>query len=82
VIAGEAMLEGMFSEGDAAAASVQAAAIELGRLQGVLRAHHLRYHLTMRDLLSPHQLMRYQQLRGYAAGAQGHGGHGDMGHAR
>jgi hypothetical protein len=80
LIAAEATLEGMFSEGAAAAASVQAAAIEIGRLQGVLRAHHLRYHLAMRDLLSPHQLMRYQQLRGYAAGA--HGGHGNAGHAR
>jgi hypothetical protein len=81
VIAGEATLEGMFSERAAAADSVQAAAVELGRLRGVLRAHHLRYHLAMRDLLSPHQLMRYQQLRGYAAGAQGHGDHGGKGHA-
>ena len=81
VIAGEAALESMFSEGAAAADSVQAAAIELGRLQGMLRAHHLHYHLAMRDLLSAHQVMRYQQLRGYAAdGAQGRGDHG-MGHA-
>jgi hypothetical protein len=81
VIAGEAALESMFNKGAAAADQVQAAAIELGRLQGMLRAHHLHYHLAMRDLLSPHQIMRYQQLRGYAADdAQGHGDHG-MGHA-
>jgi hypothetical protein len=80
LIAAEATLESMFSEGAAAATSVQVAAIEIGRLQGVLRAHHLRYHLAMRDLLSPHQLMRYQQLRGYAAGA--HGSHGSTGHPR
>ena len=85
VIAGEAALERMFALGAASDTSVQAATTELGRLQGALRAHHLRYHLAMRDLLSPHQLMRYQQLRGYAAdGAHGHGGqggHGDRGHA-
>src|SRR5919106_379833 len=82
VIAGEAALEGMFSEGAAAADSVQAAAIELGRLQGMLRAHHLHYHLAMRDLLSAYQVMRYQHLRGYAAGdAHGHGGHGGGGGA-
>ena len=82
VIAGEAALESMFSEGAAAADSVQAAAIELGRLQGMLRAHHLHYHLAMRDLLSAYQVMRYQHLRGYAAdGAQGRGDHG-IGHAQ
>ena len=82
VIAGEAALDRMFALGAASDASVQAAAIELGRLQGALRGHHLRYHLAMRDLLSPHQVMRYRQLRGYSAeGAHGHGAHGDMGKA-
>lgn len=81
VIDGEAMLDQLFAEGTASDASVRAAAIELGRLQGTLRAHHLRYHLAMRDLLNPHQIMRYQQLRGYSAeGAAGHGaGHDHMG---
>jgi Spy/CpxP family protein refolding chaperone len=83
VIAGEAALDRMFALGDPSEASVQAAAVELGRLQGALRGHHLRYHLAMRDLLSPHQVMRYRQLRGYSAGgAHGHGAHDDMGKAR
>jgi hypothetical protein len=82
VIAGEAALERMFALGAALDASVQTATIELGRLQGALRGHHLRYHLAMRDLLSPHQVMRYRQLRGYSAeGAHGHGAHGEMGKA-
>lgn len=78
VIEGEAMLDRLFAEGSASAAKVEAAAIELGRRQGALRAHHLRYHLAMREVLSPHQVRRYQQLRGYAAeGAAGRGaGHG------
>lgn len=82
MIAGEAALERMFALGAASDASVQTATIEIGRLQGALRGHHLRYHLAMRDLLSPHQVMRYRQLRGYSSeGAHGHRGHGEMGKA-
>jgi hypothetical protein len=82
MIAGEAALERMFALGAASDASVQTATIELGRLQGALRGHHLRYHLAMRALLSPHQVMRYRQLRGYSAeGAHGHRAHEDMGKA-
>jgi Spy/CpxP family protein refolding chaperone len=80
VIAGEAALDRLFATGTASDAATLAAAVEVGRAQGALRGHHLRYHIAMRDLLSPQQVMRYQQLRGYA-GAQGHGGHGDMGRA-
>jgi Spy/CpxP family protein refolding chaperone len=85
VIAAEAALDRLFATGAASDAAIMAAVAEGGRAQSVLRAHHLRYHVAMRDLLSPHQRMRYQQLRGYAAGAHRHGGHGDHGgteHAR
>jgi Spy/CpxP family protein refolding chaperone len=78
LIASEAMLERLFAEGRADPAAVRAAAVDIGRLQGELRAHHLGYHLAMRDLLSAAQIERYQVLRGYAeprAGG-GHGGHG------
>ena len=80
VIAGEAALDRLFALGTASDAAILAAAVEAGRAQGALRGHHLRYHVAMREVLSPHQRMRYQQLRGYA-GAHGHGGHGKMGHA-
>jgi Spy/CpxP family protein refolding chaperone len=86
VIAAEAALDRLFATGTASDAAIQAAAAEIGRLQGALRAHHLRYHVAMRKVLSPHQVMRYQQLRGYAVeGAHGHGGyqgHGDTPPAR
>ena len=83
VLAGEAALDRLFALGMASDAAIDAAAVEVGRLQGALRGHHLRYHAAMRAILSPHQVMRYQELRGYAAeGAHGHGAHGDMGHAR
>jgi Spy/CpxP family protein refolding chaperone len=81
VIAGEAALDRRFATGSPSDAEILAAAIEVGHLQGALRAHHLRYHLAMREILSPHQIMRYQQLRGYAAdGPRGHGDHGAMRH--
>lgn len=76
VIAGERALERLFADGRASEAGVQDAALALGRLQGALRAHHLRYHLVMRELLTPEQTSRYQELRGYADGhGGGHGRH-------
>jgi Spy/CpxP family protein refolding chaperone len=80
VIAGEAALDELFASGRASDAEILAAAVEAGGLQGALRGHHLRYHVAMREFLSPHQLMRYQELRGYASeGGQRHGQHGGMG---
>jgi hypothetical protein len=37
----------------------------IGRLQGELRAAHLRAHLTTRELLSPEQITQYDKVRGY-----------------
>ena len=42
----------------------------LGRLQGELRASHLRAHLRMRALLTPEQVERYQRLRAYGSADQ------------
>jgi Spy/CpxP family protein refolding chaperone len=80
VIAGEAALDRLFATGAAADAAILAAAVEVGRAQGALRGHHLRYHVAMREALSPHQVARYRQLRGYAAGAaHAPSRHGDKG---
>lgn len=38
----------------------------IGELQAQLRAAHLRTHLQQTALLTPQQVARYQQLRGYA----------------
>lgn len=38
-------------------------------VQGALRAAHLRYHLDMVQLLTPEQIGRYSQVRGYAGRA-------------
>jgi Spy/CpxP family protein refolding chaperone len=39
----------------------------LAELMGQLRAVHLRAHIRMKALLSPQQVARYQELRGYPA---------------
>ena len=38
---------------------------EIGRLQGELRAAHLRAHVRMRQVLSDEQVAKYDELRGY-----------------
>lgn len=39
---------------------------ELGRIEGALRATHLKYHLSTRAVLTPDQVAAYMRLRGYA----------------
>jgi Spy/CpxP family protein refolding chaperone len=80
LLAAEAALDQLFATGTASDAAVEIEALEVGRAHGALRAHHLRYHVAMRETLNPHQVMRYQQLRG-SAGAHGHGGNGKTRHA-
>ncbi|MGH6905218.1 MAG: hypothetical protein ACREIR_21050, partial [Geminicoccaceae bacterium] len=81
IVAREALLDELFASGLASEASLSDAAEALGLLNGQLRAHHLGYHLAMRDLLDPRQIRNYQRLRGNASptgsGEHGHGhGHG------
>jgi len=79
IVAREAALDELFASGSVSQASLRDAAAELGLLNGRLRAHHLGYHLAMRDLLDPHQIESYQRLRGHASpaasGGHGHGRH-------
>lgn len=65
VIDSEAALDRLFRESAADPASVQAATAEAARAQGSLRAVHLRYHLTTREVLTPEQSAKYAALRGY-----------------
>ena len=44
---------------------------EIGRIEGALRATHLKYHLATRAILTTDQIRAYMKLRGYAnEGAQ------------
>ena len=65
VIASETALDRLFSSGTAEAQSVRSASAEAARAHGELRAVHLRYHLRMRELLTPAQSAKYAELRGY-----------------
>ena len=81
IVAGEALLDELFASGTVSEATLQDGAEALGRLNGELRAHHLGYHLAMRDLLDPRQIQNYLRLRGYASAMRsgehgGHAGHG------
>jgi hypothetical protein len=65
VIESERLLDALFAEGVAAPETLVAATTRSALSQGELRAHHLKYHLEMRDLLTPDQRTRYDELRGY-----------------
>jgi Spy/CpxP family protein refolding chaperone len=76
IIESEAALDELFTSGAASEASLRDATKALGLLNGRLRAHHLSYHLAMRDLLNPHQIRQYQRQRGYASSStSGEHGH-------
>jgi Spy/CpxP family protein refolding chaperone len=65
VISSEYELDRLFKDNKANPASVQEATAKAAQIQGRLRASHLRYHLSMMDVLTPAQVARYNKLRGY-----------------
>jgi Spy/CpxP family protein refolding chaperone len=76
IVERERALDAMFAKGEIDASKLRAATAEIARLQGELRAAHLAAHLEMRRLLSPEQIKKYDELRGYAAGHKPAGQHG------
>jgi Spy/CpxP family protein refolding chaperone len=61
----EADLELDFRNQTVDEASLEAQVTELADKYGALRLLHLRMHLAAIEILTPHQLMLYNQLRGY-----------------
>jgi hypothetical protein len=78
LIAQEADLERQFASKSVTPASLQAATAEIGATQGALRLAHLRYHISTLDVLTPGQVRRYSEFRGYQASEEH--GHGSKGH--
>ena len=76
----EADLDRLFAAGAAQPATLEAATGAIGTTQGALRAAHLRYHLAMMDVLTPGQVRRYAELRGYGGGHDRHGQGHEQGH--
>ena len=83
LIAQEADLDRQFAARTVTLDSLSVATRAIGETQAALRAGHLKYHLSAAELLSPPQVERYAELRGYAAGlpaAAPPGGHGHPAH--
>lgn len=64
----ERELDRLFDTGAVTEQALQSLTLEIGRIQGELRATHLRAHLSQKALLTEHQVMRYNELRGYGSG--------------
>src|SRR4051794_40989288 len=66
LIAQEADLDRLFDQQRVTSRNLQVATKAIGTTQGALRAAHLRYHISTSNILRPHQVQRYKELRGYA----------------
>jgi len=66
IIEKETTLHMTFANRHVTDASMRALTAEIGALQAELRATHLAAHLAMADVLTPDQVRRYDELRGYA----------------
>jgi hypothetical protein len=71
LIARESELDRQFATHAITPASLATAMDTIGAGQAKLRTAHLQYHLTTLDLLTPAQVQRYRELRGYAGAAPG-----------
>lgn len=65
VFAAERDLDRLFKTRRVEPESLTTATSRAANAHGRLRASHLRYHLAMMEVLSPEQVARYNQLRGY-----------------
>jgi Spy/CpxP family protein refolding chaperone len=61
----EQSLEALFADRKANTEDVRALVAKIGTAQASLRFVHLKYHLAMRDELTPEQIQTYSVLRGY-----------------
>jgi Spy/CpxP family protein refolding chaperone len=61
----ERHLEALFAAGIITEAQLEQLVADLAAIHGQLRAAHLRAHLAQRTILTPEQLRRYDELRGY-----------------
>jgi Spy/CpxP family protein refolding chaperone len=79
IIGEESALDRQFADRTITPVSLANLTSEIGRSQGELRAVHLKYHLATVEILTPHQLVRYKELRGYGTTGD-HGKHGSGAH--
>jgi hypothetical protein len=77
LIVQETELDRQFAGRTVTAATLVEATAAIGKMQGELRATHLRYHLLTVEILTGDQLQRYAAARGYGGNEPGqmHQGH-------
>jgi Spy/CpxP family protein refolding chaperone len=76
LIGQEAELDKAFADKTITAASLAASTETIGATRAALRQAHLKYHLFTVEVLTPTQIQRYAELRGYKTGMQHpHGRH-------
>jgi Spy/CpxP family protein refolding chaperone len=63
----ETKLDRLFAGRSVTPATLRIVTEEIGATQGRLREAHLKYHLAMLELLTPAQVRRYRELRGYGS---------------
>jgi len=76
IVQRERTLDQAFKQHSITAENLASQTAEIGALQGRLRAVHLAAHLDVRAILTPEQVARYDELRGYADAAASHGSQG------
>jgi Spy/CpxP family protein refolding chaperone len=70
LIAQEAELDKAFASKTITAATLAASTEAIGATHAALRQAHLKYHLFTVEVLTPVQVQRYRELRGYKGGTQ------------
>ncbi len=76
IVRKERKLDALFAGGAITEAALRGTVGGIARLRGNLRVVHLKYHLKMKKLLTPHQIALYDRARGYTGGASiSHGLH-------
>jgi hypothetical protein len=69
VLAEESELEAAFRSGTISPQDLSSRSARIAALRGELRAVHLAAHIATRAVLSPEQIERYKELRGYPTGS-------------
>jgi hypothetical protein len=75
IVDAEALLDQSFADQSISNERLASALAELGQFQSELRRTHLEAHLEQTKIVSPSQIVRYSELRGYSSKAE-HGAHG------
>ena len=68
----EADLDKQFATRTVTPESLRASTAAAAATQGILRETHLKYHLSTGNILTPSQMTKYAELRGYGSGHKRH----------